>query len=297
MWPPTGTGTATEPMHGLEQMARRFEQEDPDILAVNVFGGFSLADVPDAGVSFTVVTRGDPRSARAALQALHAHAVANRQAGDVRGMPLTEVMPLLRQQTRGPMILIEPADNIGAGAPGDLTHVLAALLDHGVPNAGVVINDPIAVETLRAHDRGARLTISVGGRSGVVGAAPLTLAVELVSTSDGRFVLEDRHSHLASMYGERIDMGRCAVVRCADVQILLTSRRMPPFDLGQWRSQGIEPERLFAIGVKAAVAHRRAYDPIAAMSFLLESPGPCASDLRTLPFRQVRRPIFPLDAV
>jgi microcystin degradation protein MlrC len=99
------------------------------------------------------------------------------------------------------------------------------------------------------------------------------------------------------MYGEQIDMGPSAVARAAGVQILVTSRRTPPFDLGQWRSQGIAPERLFAIGIKAAVAHRRAYEPIAAASFLLETPGPCASDLRTLPFQRVRRPIFPLDEV
>jgi microcystin degradation protein MlrC len=175
--------------------------------------------------------------------------------------------------------------------------VLAALLEHQVQNAGVVINDSAAVARLSALPAGGRFTLPIGGASGVVGAEPLILQVELLSTSDGRFVLEDRQSHLASMYGEQIDMGPCAVLRAGGVQILLTSRRTPPFDLGQWRSQGVDPERLFAIGVKAAVAHRRAYDPIAAASFLLETPGPCASDLRTLPFQHVRRPIFPLDPI
>ena len=42
---------------------------------------------------------------------------------------------------------------------------------------------------------------------------------------------------------------------------------MPPNDLGQWRSQGIDPEDLAVIGIKAGVAHRRAYDPIAVASF------------------------------
>lgn len=48
--------------------------------------------------------------------------------------------------------------------------------------------------------------------------------------------------------------------------MLLTSRRTPPFDLGQWRSQGVEPEDLFVVGVKAAIEHRPAYDPIARAS-------------------------------
>ena len=77
--------------------------------------------------------------------------------------------------------------------------------------------------------------------------------------------------------------------------ILLTSRKTPPFDLGQWRSQGLEPKGFSVIGVKAAVAHRRAYDPIAATSFTVRTPGPCTSDPTALPYQRLRRPIFPLD--
>jgi microcystin degradation protein MlrC len=81
------------------------------------------------------------------------------------------------------------------------------------------------------------------------------------------------------------------------VTILLTSRATPPFDLGQWRSQGIDPESLHVIGVKAAAGHRQAYDPIAAASYTVDTPGPCAENLRQLPYHHVRRPIFPLDDI
>ncbi len=77
----------------------------------------------------------------------------------------------------------------------------------------------------------------------------------------------------------------------------LSSRKTPPFDLGQLRSQGIVPEKLFAIGVKAAVAHRRAYDPIAQGSYTVATPGPCSSVLGTFPYRRLRRPVFPLDPI
>jgi microcystin degradation protein MlrC len=90
-------------------------------------------------------------------------------------------------------------------------------------------------------------------------------------------------------------MGPCAVVRAGDVTVLLTSRRTPPFDLGQWRSQGVDPENLFAIGVKAATEHRPAYDSIAKASHTVDLPGPCAEDLQRLPFSRVSRPIYPLD--
>ncbi|HTN97102.1 MAG TPA: M81 family metallopeptidase, partial [Nordella sp.] len=56
VWAPTGTGTADRPMRDLEALARAIEAEDPDIWAVNVIGGYSFSDVPEAGVAFSVVT-------------------------------------------------------------------------------------------------------------------------------------------------------------------------------------------------------------------------------------------------
>ena len=41
-------------------------------------------------------------------------------------------------------------------------------------------------------------------------------------------------------------MGPCAVVEAEGVTILLTSRKMPPWDLGQFRSQRIEPDGVSA---------------------------------------------------
>ena len=90
-------------------------------------------------------------------------------------------------------------------------------------------------------------------------------------------------------------MGPCVVVQVEGVTVLLSSRKTPPFDLGQLRSQGIQPETLKAIGVKAAVAHRRAYDKIAKGSFTVATPGPCTSRITGLPYKRLRRPVFPLD--
>jgi hypothetical protein len=86
------------------------------------------------------------------------------------------------------------------------------------------------------------------------------LEVELISRSDGVFELEDRNSHIAGWLGTKLDiLGPTAVVRHRGLTIMLTSAKLPPFDLAQWRSQGIDPEKLSIIGVKAAVGHRQAY--------------------------------------
>lgn len=296
MWPPTGTGTAAEPMRSLEALARQMESEHPEFWAVNVIAGFSFADTPDTGVSFAIATTGAEAHAHAALQQLCALAGKGKAAGNVTDEPLAGTMARLTPLPPGLTVLVEPADNIGGGAPGDGTSLLRALVAHAIPNAAIAINDPEAVRYLSSLRVGTRATLPIGGKGSRLDPGPCTLEVELLRTSDGNFELIDKQSHLAAMAGDHFHMGPCAVVRHAGrLTILLTTRKTPPFDLGQWRSQGVDPTTLSVIVVKAAVAHRRVYDPIAARMFWVDTAGPCSSNLRSLPFEHVQRPIFPLD--
>ena len=295
VWPPTGTGTANDPMRALEACARDLENRCRDFYVVNVIAGFAFADIRETGVSFSVVTVGTEDEAQAALDELCALAMTLRESGVVGEPSPDAVLDMIPAGASGLTIVAEPSDNIGAGAPGDGTGLLRAFVRRRVQNAAVALNDPAAVLRLTSMQPGARATLALGGKGSSLDPGPLTLDVELVSIRDGRFELEDKRSHLASVVGSHFDMGPCAVVRHEGVLILLTSRRTPPMDLGQWRSQGIAPERLSIIGVKAAVAHRRAYEPIAARMVSAGTPGPCPSRLQQLPYRHIQRPIFPLD--
>lgn len=295
MWTPSGTATDEAPMLALEDRGREIEAEMPDLLAVNVLAGFPYADVPDAGVSFSAITAGDLELARAATRELNVLAASLRAEAGAMGMPLEEAMLRLEEHDEGPVLLVEPSDGIEAGAPGENTHILRAFVERDVEPAGVILNDPLAVEALRGGRIGEVGEVVLGGKSGETGAEPLCLEVELVSVSDGRFAPESRRCCPTRLRDGLVDMGSCAVVKRGGIVVLLTSRRTPPFDLGQWRSQGVEPEGLSAIGVKAAVEHRRAYGPIAGAEYVLDLPGPCDEDLRRLPFENVSRPIYPLD--
>jgi microcystin degradation protein MlrC len=288
--PPTGSGTADDPMKSLAARAR--ELESGDLWAINIAAGFAFADTPDTGVSLQAITTGD---ASAALDELESVALELKELGVRIDPPVESVMPEIRKPADGLTVLVEPSDNIGGGAPGDGTGCLRALISHRIENAAVCLNDPEAVRALGKVALGERITLALGGKGSRFDEGPLELEVELISLGDGRFELEDKQSHLASMCGDFFDMGDCAMVRHAGVTVLLTSNKTAPFDLGQWRSQGIDPEQLNVIVVKAAVAHRAAYDPIAARSFTVDTPGPCSSDLKRLPYGKIQRPIYPLD--
>jgi microcystin degradation protein MlrC len=297
LWAPPGTGTQTDPMLSLTRLAEQVENTDPAIWAYNVASGFAFADTAETGVTLCVVAEASADWAINHLQAGARLAWDLRETGIIDYPTVDIVLSQLGPTPPGPILLVEPADNIGAGAPGDGTGVLRAFLAHRIANALVAINDPAAVTQLANVAIGATARLAIGGKGWRLDPGPCALEVTLVSRSDGAFQLEDVHSHLASMSGINIQMGPCAVVRHAGVTILLTSRKTAPFDLGQYRSQGINPSTFTFIGVKAAVAHRQAYDPIAQASYFVDTPGPCSSNLASFPYRRLRHPIFPFDPI
>jgi len=291
---PPDTGTNANPMKSLLEIARRAERE-LGCLEVGVAAGFAHADTPDTGLSFWVVDTKPNAAAERALETLCEEARRLCAGLSPREIGVDEAIDAAMAAGRFPALLVEPADNIGGGAPGDGTTILRRLIQRNEGPSCVVLNDPDSVGRLQNLKLGGYATLSLGGKGFSRDQGPLGICVELLGLSDGRFELEDVHSHLASMRGTKIDMGPSAVVRHGRVTILITSRATPPFDLGQLRSQGIEPKDFQFIGVKAAVGHRQAYDPITGTSFSVSTPGPCSSDLLSLPYRLIRRPILPLE--
>lgn len=300
VWPPTGTGTRDGPMRALEDAARRLEKTIPGALAVNVVGGYAFSNVPYAGVAFSIITEGDAEAAQAGLRELARIAWDMREGGIPKQHDLDQVVREFAGSNykfggKGPVLLVEPSDNIGGGAPGDGTDVMRALLKYDIQGAGVAIADAESVAALAAVPIGSKITLPIGGKGSPLDPGPVSLEVELVSRSNGVFELEDKNSHLVGSLGKIIDMGPSAVVKHRGLTILLNSKKLPPFDLGQWRSQGINPEELSMVGIKAAVGHRVAWGKIAAAEFTVNTSGPCTSDITRLPYTKLRRPVFPLD--
>ncbi len=288
--PPTGLGTSADPMQSVLAQARAIEQGDPDILCINVMGGYAYADIADCGFSMNICTRGDADVARGYLDELLLVLENNLSGAYPSEATLDAVLLQVDQKSRplGPVLLIEPADNIGGGTPGDGTGILAPLLATGRKNIVAVINDPEAVAICHAAGLGANIDLKIGAKTDKFHGEPVRILASVKNISDGKFELENKQSHLASMMGIYINMGPCAVIENQHALILLTSRKIAPMDLGQLHSQGIRPEDADFVIVKAAVSHKDAYDPIAGASYYVDSTGLCTSNLTTLPYKKLR---------
>jgi microcystin degradation protein MlrC len=198
-------------------------------------------------------------------------------------------------QPGGPIILVDSADNIGGGTPGDGTDALQAMLTVEVEEGTIVLADSEAVALCWAAGQGSEITLGVGGKTDHWHGNPLTVTGIVQTLSSGTFECELPDNHFASFYGHTIQMGRTAWLRAGGVNIILTERKTPPFDLAQLRGVGIIPERQKMIVVKSAVAYRAAYMPIAAGVIEMDTAGLCTANLLRFPYRHLRRPIFPLD--
>jgi microcystin degradation protein MlrC len=95
--------------------------------------------------------------------------------------------------------------------------------------------------------------------------------------------------------GSEADMGATAVLLVGGNEVIVTSKRLQPTDLQLYRSLGIEPNEMRFIVVKSSVHYRAAHEPIAQEVIELDTPGLTSPRLAGFGFKNLRRPIFPLD--
>jgi len=295
--PPTGVGTANEPMKSILQEAKNIEQNDDDIICINVMAGYSYADIADCGFSLNCCTRGDIDKAKNHLYSLEKILESKINFAYPKENTLDEILKKVKNlpKQEKPILLIEPADNIGGGTPGDATDLLSNILKSDNDGIIAIINDPQAVIKCHESKIGEEIELKIGAKFDNFHGVPISLKLRIENLSDGKFELENRKSHLASMMGININMGLSAVLKNQKLTLLLTTIKTPPMDLGQLLSQGINPKDAKFILIKAAVSHKDAYDPIASYSFYIDSQGLCTSNLKRLPFKKIGSKIIAID--
>jgi microcystin degradation protein MlrC len=281
---------STERAPMAEVMAAANERERrPGILSITVAAGFPYTDVPQAG--FAVLTVGETRAIAAAEAESLAEMVWTRRKdfSCEIAQPAGSVKEAIHA-SHGLTVLVDVGDNVGAGTPGDGTVLLSELLRQGAKEALVMLCDPEACSDAIAAGVRQEVTLKVGGKCDRHHGEPVEITAKVRRLSDGiyRNIGPLRHGVLE-------DQGRTAVLDTGGVLVVLTERRMPMWNLEQLRALGIEPNRLRTVVIKAAIAFRAAYEPIAAKIIEVDTPGLSAADVRRFHYTKLSRPVYPLD--
>ena len=121
---------------------------------------------------------------------------------------------------------------------------------------------------------------------------PLTVTGKVKVLSDGEWVVR------GPMYtGVTVHMGPSAVLDTGNMEIVVVSKHHEPWDLGVFRSLGIEPKHKRYLLLKSRIHYRAGFGDLARHTLTLDGVGVTTSDNSVLDYRNVRRPIYPLDLV
>jgi microcystin degradation protein MlrC len=191
-----------------------------------------------------------------------------------------------------PVVLVDTGDNVGGGSAGDGTVILAEMLRQGATEGVVCLYAPDEVQECIRAGVGAQVSFAVGGKVDRRHGDPVQVNGHVRLIHAGHYIEPQvRHG------GKRVNnMGLTAVLELSGGNLLvLNSLRHPPFSLGQLTCLGIQPAHMKLLTVKAAIAYKAAYAPVAGTIVEVDTPGLTAVNPERFDYRHIRRPMYPLQ--
>jgi len=289
----SGRTTTDNPMTELLARADALEAGGDGVLLVSVQAGFCPADLDQAGP--TVVVCGDGRDPRfqAIAEDFMDHAWQTRHFDSNEYLDAAGAMARLKTlpQGNGPVVIADASDNPGSGAYGDSTYLLAAMIGAGLENAAfATICDPEAAAELTAAGEGANVSVVLGGKIDPAYGPPLTVSGTVARITDGSYLA------LGPRWGGTVQhLGPTAVLRVGGIDVVVASKRVQCTELETLTHAGIDPRAKDVVAVKSIHHFRAAYAPIARQVLICDTGALATKDLGRLPYKNLRRPIFPLD--
>ncbi len=268
------TVTEIEPTRSLYAKLWDIESE-AGILDASILIGCAWTDSPYTSVSVIVVAEDDRQMAYQRANSL-AHEVWERReefGTEVDTVSVEEaISKAMREQVR-PVVISDSGDNVTAGGAGDTTIFLEKLLEAKANDAVVAgITDPEAVNLCAQAGAGSEVTLKLGGKLDRINGHPLEVTGIV----------------------EHTDPPSLAVLRIGGVKVILISERRAFSELRSFERAGINPLEQRIIVVKVGLLFSEIRD-IARKAIMALSPGFTSLMLEELPYKRIKRPIFPLD--
>ena len=283
--------TSRQPARGFVDRIQALEGQD-GILSISVSHGFPWGDVPDMGTKVLVYSdaRVDPGGVRGAAlaQRLADELSALRNVLDVPMPGIDQALDQALAFDGGPVLLADGADNPGGGAPGDSTFILQRLLERGIGNACIgPLWDPVAARIAFDAGVGASLQLRIGGKIGPLSGMPLDLRVIVKALRPELMMTGLSNTPTA--------LGDSALVECNGVEILLCSLRNQAMGSDLFTNIGVDLSAKKLIVVKSSQHFYASFSKVAKKVIYVAAPGAVTVDLKTLPYKKIRRPKWPMD--
>ena len=267
--------TGASPWMDLVQRALTWEAREPDVY-VNFFFGFPFADVPDVGMTFQVMTNGDPGLARRVADDMAAAAWRQRKAliGSTKVHTIPEGVTLAKQamaRDATPVVLADHSDRSGSA-----TWILKEVIEQDLSDVLIAtIADAKAIDALKAKGvkAGDPFDMEVGGLVDESAGAPVRVQGTVLNAVEGRGQL-------------------WVVVKFGRGNVLVLSRYLVQvMEPGSLSALGLDVSAFKAFAIKSRVHFRRGFDDsgFAKTILLVEPVEPFLGTVRLegLPYQNV----------
>jgi microcystin degradation protein MlrC len=257
------------------------------ILSVSIAHCFPYADVPELSGRVLVVADGNKAKADALAAKLGEEMVS------MRGKTMPEFLDTPNGVEAGlafnaaPVVIAEPSDNAGGGAPSDNTSILRELIARKTDNVALgPIWDPVAVRLCFDAGLDAAFPLRFGGKTGPASGQPVDAMVKVIGLAEDCW---------QSFGPTKVPLGDCAAIRIDGVEVVLITKRTQALGLELFTNLGIDPTQKKLVVVKSTNHFMAAFGPIAKKVIYIDSDAPLSRDYRKIAYTRVQRPIWPLD--
>lgn len=283
-----------EPVRTINQYMNALE-EDERILSCSWHVGYLRHDTPLAGCGIVVVPNdAESRSfAETAADELAEFIWKKRREFHYTGCTASpeEALQMALQFQGKPVFLTDSGDNVTSGAMGANTWLLTQFLKVEKLHKRVLfaaIQDPAAYRVLSSFAVGETCRVSLG-----MGMDEYSKPVEL----DVRIVHHGRQEG-THMYGEDGDYGGLVSVALINqpITITVTDNNHSFVEKHQMDACGVCWDDFDIIVVKQGYLHPELKE-MGALNIMCLSMGATPQDTRIIPFKQIMRPMFPIDDI
>jgi microcystin degradation protein MlrC len=281
------TPTTHPRMRRFVDWAKSLEQHP--ILSVSIGHSYPYGDVPDLGARIVVVADADPLAAARVATEIGEAFVALRGKIGHRYHDVDAAIDAALAMEGAPIVITDPADNAGGGAPSDNTTILRRLIARDIGNVALgPIWDPMAVRSCFAAGLGASFALRFGGKTGITSGTPVDATVEVIGLArDGAQTYGPSQSYLGDMAG----------IRVGGVEVVLNAARSQALGPELFTNVGIDPRAKTLLVLKSSNHFMAGYGSFIAGVVHAHSDGLLRrDDVRLIPYTRVARPIWPLDA-
>lgn len=269
-----------------------------DIVNVSILGGFAYSDTPKNGLAILVTSRRANGSAQrtAKLIAQLAWDQHLRFVPQLTSLQeaVDHVAVVCSDSSLPPLVLADVADNPGGGGSGNTMWILEALHRRHLRNVLVgIINDPALAAEAARLGLGARFR-AVFNRIGPDRFSQRFEAdARVVSIRDGDCV--GRRGFYA---GRRMNLGLSVLLDLDGISVVVISIRTQCADPVFLEMMGLDLAAARAVVVKSRGHFRAGFDEFFGPSQVVEvdAPGLTSPILSRFDFRNMPRPVFPIDA-